>query len=150
MVDQGRRVDDEVHTLSANESQVVCVQAEIRLADVADDDLEMIGGQRAESVEQLRIPAVEHLLHPPSGRSWSVPRTMQMSLPPVSDSRSQPIQCQKAAQIPVRAGQQHRVRRRRDARQRRGVGRSLQSMNLSSVRSAARTSVAPRRARSRT
>ena len=43
------------------------VEAELRLADVAGDDLEVVGGQSPEPAEQLRVAAVEGRLEPRAG-----------------------------------------------------------------------------------
>jgi hypothetical protein len=44
------------------------VQAQIRFADVTGNDLEVVSGQGAEPLEQLRIAAVENILQPVGGR----------------------------------------------------------------------------------
>ncbi len=105
MVDQGGGVDDHIDGVG-QPLPGLPVQAEVGLALVAGDDLEVVGGQLPVVREQLGVAAVEGLVE-------TSPRIVIRLGPHQSDHLAvdhvhplQPFQCQVAAQKAGRAGQQ--------------------------------------------
>ena len=142
MVDQRGRVDDQVDGVG-EPLPGVRIQSEVGLALVAGDDLEMVGGQFAVVAQQFGITAVERL-HPavrgPRRRPWRAPgRSPCRRQGPSARSHSRARYRPRNPVAPVSNTVRTSALR---TRQRRRRGEGLASMNLSSVRSPACTSVA--------
>ena len=142
VVDQRGGVDDQVDGVGQALPGLL-IQAEVGFALVAGDDLEMVGGQLAVMPQQFGVAAVEGLVQPLAGRSVVFgphqadhgavrrgPSAPAIPGPGIVRGIRSPRQ-QDRAHLSARRGQAGRLQRRA-------------SMNLSSVRSRACTSVASR------
>ena len=150
MVDQRRGVDDQVDGVG-QPLPGLRVQAEVGLALVAGDDLEMIGGQLLVVRQQLRVAAVEGLVEPVPGGLVGLGAHQADQLAVDQVHPLQPFQRQVAAEEAGGAGQQDGAHLAGRPRQAGAAASVVASMNLSSVRSLACTSGdrgrAPRRSR---
>ncbi len=140
-VDQGRGIDDQIDGVGQPLPGLL-VQAQVGLALVAGDDLQMIGGQFLEVPQQFRVAAVEGLVEtaprifvgsrPAPGRSaCRRPAPSAPAIPGPGSARGSRSPRSAGPSAPRRSG-------------RGSVGAAVSvaaSMNLSSVRSPACTSV---------
>ena len=109
VVDQCGGMHDQVDALGQPLPRRI-VQTEVRFTDVSRDHLEVLGGQRTELREQLRVAAVEDRLQPG-------PRGVGVGAPDDGDQRAarlrqplQPFEGKESSEIAVGAGQQDRLR----------------------------------------
>ena len=132
-------------TSLANRSQVALSTPRFGFTDIARDDLEVVGGQLAESLEQNRIPAVEGRLEPCTCRGLVASAHDRDQRAARLRQPFQQVEGEEAPEPAVRTGQQDGLGLAGHIGDRGGGGqRGFGSMNLSSVRSPARTEVAPR------
>ena len=105
VVDQRGGVDDQVDGVGQPLPGLL-IQAEVGLALVAGDDLQMVGGQFPVVAQQLGIAAVERLVQPFAGRGVVLGAHQADQLAVDEVHPLQPFQGQEAAEESGRAGQQ--------------------------------------------
>ena len=124
VVDKRRGVDDQVDGVG-QPLPCLLIQAEVFLALVAGDDLEMVGGQFPVVAQRFGIAGIERLVHPFAGRGIVLGPHQADQLAVDQVHPLQPVQGQVAPEESRRAGQQHRANFGAQTRQRRSRGKSL-------------------------
>ncbi|TEA01054.1 hypothetical protein CCUG60884_04213 [Mycobacteroides salmoniphilum] len=109
VVHQCGRVHDHVHGVG-QALPGVGLQAEVRVADITREHLEVFSGQRSEVCQQFGIAGVERLLEAAVGRVGVLTANDDDQLALGLVQALKPFQCQVVAQVAVGSGQQHGLR----------------------------------------
>ena len=106
VVDQRRGIDDQIDGVGQPLPGLL-IQAEVRFALVAGDDLQMLGGQFPVVAQQLRIAAVEGLVQTLAAHASLLGAHQADQRAADQVHPFEPLQSQETAEESGRAGQQH-------------------------------------------